>query len=89
MQRRLIHYSGQVQGVGFRYAVDRAAAGRAVTGYVANLPEGRVELLVEGTVAEIEILLAEISERFAGQISDVATQDSPATGEFTGFAVRH
>jgi acylphosphatase len=40
--------SGRVQGVGFRYFVQDAAAREGVTGYVRNLPSGEVEALVEG-----------------------------------------
>ena len=40
--------SGLVQGVGFRYFVQRAAARHQVRGYVRNLDDGRVETLAEG-----------------------------------------
>jgi acylphosphatase len=45
---------GRVQGVGFRmFAADRAA-GEGVTGYARNLPDGRVEALVEGEQASVD-----------------------------------
>ncbi len=40
--------SGEVQGVGFRYFTQRSAARHQVRGYVANLKDGRVEVLAEG-----------------------------------------
>ena len=46
-QRLQIFYSGRVQGVGFRYSVKMLATGFEVTGMVANLPDGRVELTAE------------------------------------------
>ena len=49
-----IHYSGNVQGVGFRYTVKMAATGFEVTGTVRNMPDGRVELLAEGARDELE-----------------------------------
>ena len=45
---RRYRVSGRVQGVGFRYFVHDAAAREGVTGNVRNLPDGRVEALVEG-----------------------------------------
>ena len=41
--------SGFVQGVGFRFFAQRAAARHQVVGYVKNLPDGRVEAYAEGT----------------------------------------
>jgi acylphosphatase len=45
---------GEVQGVGYRFFAQRAAARHQVTGYVRNLPDGRVEALAEGTLASVE-----------------------------------
>jgi acylphosphatase len=49
-----ICYSGNVQGVGFRYTAKSVAAGFEVSGTVRNLPDGRVELVAEGTPEELE-----------------------------------
>jgi len=46
--------SGEVQGVGYRFFAQRAAARHQVQGYVRNLKDGRVEALVEGEVASVE-----------------------------------
>ena len=53
MIRRTSHFSGHVQGVGFRYTVADVAEDFDVRGYVRNLPDGRVELVAEGDEAEI------------------------------------
>ena len=44
MIARRVYYEGRVQGVGFRSSVRRIASGFDVTGWVINLPDGRVEL---------------------------------------------
>ena len=46
--------NGTVQGVGFRFFAQRVAARHQVAGYVRNLPDGRVEALVEGTLQNVE-----------------------------------
>jgi acylphosphatase len=55
-------YEGRVQGVGFRACVKREARGFDVTGWVRNLPDGRVELQVCGTKAELTAFLEAIRE---------------------------
>ncbi len=46
--------SGMVQGVGYRFFTQRAAAKHQVRGYVKNLPDGRVEVLAEGPPERVE-----------------------------------
>ena len=46
--------SGLVQGVGFRYFTQRAAARHQVRGYVRNLDDGRVEALAQGSEKSVE-----------------------------------
>ena len=46
--------SGEVQGVGFRFFTQRAAARHQVTGYVRNLEDGRVEAFVQGGEQRVE-----------------------------------
>ena len=51
---RKFFISGEVQGVGFRFFTQRAAARHQVYGYVRNLRDGRVEALAEGSPNNIE-----------------------------------
>jgi acylphosphatase len=88
MERRTAYYSGRVQGVGFRYAARAAAQGFALTGYVRNLDDGRVELVLEGESADIERLIATIRDRMSDYIVDIKSHTGPSTGEFRGFTVR-
>lgn len=84
MERRTIYFSGQVQGVGFRYATARAAAGLALDGTVRNLPDGRVELIVSGSHGDIEALLDRLREQFGSGVRNIQQSvDSVLTGEQT------
>ena len=83
-----IFYSGSVQGVGFRYAAERAANLLDLTGWVKNLSDGRVEIFVEGDKPALEGFLQKMSEVFKGYVRDIDVQWSEPTGEFTFFDVR-
>jgi acylphosphatase len=52
---------GEVQGVGFRFFAQRAAARHQVLGYVRNLDDGRVEALAEGTAESVEAFKHELA----------------------------
>lgn len=88
-QRYQVFYSGHVQGVGFRYTTSQIARKFAVTGFVRNLPDRRVELVVEGETEELAAFLQEVGERLASNIRSTAVDHRPATGEFPTFIVRH
>jgi acylphosphatase len=82
-------YSGQVQGVGFRYTVRSLAVRFDVTGYVRNLPDGRVHLVVEGAAAEIDAFLAAIKSEMQYYIGDIHEMVRPGSGRFPSFEIRH
>ncbi|MFW6133188.1 MAG: acylphosphatase [Planctomycetota bacterium] len=87
-EQRHIWFSGTVQGVGFRYTACRVAQRHNVTGYVRNLPDGRVECLVEGSRRDIDDFVADLSEAMRGYIRDRQEQRGAATGEYGSFGVR-
>lgn len=89
MHRRTCLFSGRVQGVGFRYTVSNLAMKYDVSGYVRNLPDGRVELVMEGTDAEMSELLQAIQQRMDGFIRKVDQSETPPNGEFSHFTIRH
>jgi acylphosphatase len=78
-----------VQGVGFRYTAQNLALRYDVAGYVRNLPDGRVELVVEGPDPEMDHLIDSIRQRMNGYIQGLDRQTYPATGEFNRFSIRH
>ncbi len=86
--RWTILFSGIVQGVGFRYTVERVARRSAVAGYVRNLPDGRVELVAEAPRSELQRFVAAVEEAMAGYIRDAQRNESPGTAEFDGFSIR-
>jgi acylphosphatase len=88
-QRATVYFAGHVQGVGFRYTAHSIARRYQVTGYVRNMPDGRVELVAEGEPQEIDAFIGEVRERFFNHIRDERCDDGPATGEFDGFEIRH
>jgi acylphosphatase len=87
--RRQVRYAGRVQGVGFRYTAQNIALQYNVHGYVRNLPDGRVELVMEGSEAEMDQVTSRIAEKMSGFIKDTIVQNAPATGEFPQFTIRH
>ena len=87
-QRRHILFAGEVQGVGFRYTTRTVASRHAVAGFVRNLSDGRVELVVEGGPAELDAFLKDLGSRMEQYIRDTQTDRQPATGEFDGFEIR-
>ncbi|NQT13479.1 MAG: acylphosphatase [Planctomycetes bacterium] len=88
-ERRKVHFRGRVQGVGFRYTVRGVAARFAVTGYVRNLPDGRVLLVAEGSSGELDRFLRAVSTAMDRYIDRFHETVGGATGEFGYFEIRY
>ena len=85
-----VFYEGRVQGVGFRFTVRHIAKGFDVTGWVRNLPDGRVELQVTGQEDEVRAFLDQLAESelhslIRKQIENKLNE--AVTGR--GFEIRH
>jgi acylphosphatase len=89
VQRRHCLFSGRVQGVGFRYTVNNIAMQYDVHGYVRNLPDGRVELVIEGRDHDLEAIVEAVKQKMECFIHRVDDNILPATGEFDHFSIRH
>jgi acylphosphatase len=87
--RRQCYFSGRVQGVGFRYTVKNIVLQHNINGYVRNLPDGRVELVMEGSDTEMDQVVDAVNSRMTGFIQKVDLSTAPATGEFEYFQIRH
>jgi acylphosphatase len=86
---RMVHYSGEVQGVGFRATVAEIARDYPVTGWVKNLDDGRVQLLVEGREEDVKKFLAAVRTRWQKNIAKEETEAKKATGEYKTFSIRY
>ena len=81
--------SGRVQGVGFRYAARDAAGEIGVSGWVRNLPDGRVEIVAQGTPAAVASMTAWAyrGPRHAS-VDGVHVEDLEPSGGLRGFEIR-
>lgn len=82
------YFSGRVQGVGFRYSTLQVAKEFEVTGFVKNLPDGRVELVAEGRPEEVGAFVAAVEERMHGLIRKVERRSERRVAQFVGFEIR-
>jgi acylphosphatase len=87
MVRKRVLVSGEVQGVTFRDACQRAANENGVAGWVRNLPDGRVEAVFEGPGGKVDQLVewAHHGPRWA-VVSDVRVLTEQPEG-LTGFEI--
>jgi acylphosphatase len=83
----LVHYSGDVQGVGFRATAAALARDYPVTGWVRNLSDGRVQLLAEGPEESVRAFLDAIRSRFRGNIEDEQAEWRDFSGRYTRFDI--
>jgi acylphosphatase len=83
----LVHFSGSVQGVGFRATAAALARDYPVTGWVRNLSDGRVQLLAEGPEEAVQAFLEAVRSRFRGYIEDEQVERRDFSGSYTRFGV--
>jgi acylphosphatase len=88
VQHDTVHFSGHVQGVGFRYQTSQVAREFEVSGYVANLPDGRVRLEAEGQPAEVAAFVESVGERLHGYIRKTEKTSARRVPQFKGFMIR-
>jgi acylphosphatase len=84
---RLVAYAGRVQGVGFRATAVSLARRYPVTGWVRNLPDGRVQLLAEGEADAVERFLQQVRDYWGDDIEEERRQEQPVSGRHAGFQV--
>lgn len=89
MKKTKVIYRGRVQGVGFRMTTSRVARSFEVTGWVKNMPDGSVELEVEGTATEIKRFRQQLEETMAHHLREIGAEDFPYTGDNLDFSIRY
>ncbi len=90
MERATIYVRGEVQGVGFRWWTRSQALGLGLVGSARNLPDGRVEVVAQGSGEAIDRLVARLEESPTstgrpGRVGGVVTQWSQARPGVEGF----
>jgi acylphosphatase len=88
IQARRIVVHGRVQGVGFRYFVQRAGSRLGLTGKVWNRPDSAVEIVAEGSELQLEAILRE--DRQGPRMSEVDrvdVEEIPAGPRQTSFTI--
>jgi acylphosphatase len=80
---------GRVQGVGFRYFVKRQAQSEQLCGYVRNLPDGRVEFLLEGARPAVARVIEQIRGGPAyARVDEVTIEDIDDIDAGSEFTIR-
>ncbi|MDA7915776.1 acylphosphatase [Verrucomicrobia bacterium] len=88
IKRLTVFYTGRVQGVGFRFMCKQVAMGFDLAGTIRNLPDGRVELVIEGDADELdEYRQAARDAGLDGFIRQEMVKWSAAEGTFKGFQI--
>jgi acylphosphatase len=85
-----VFYEGHVQGVGFRFTVRHIAKGFEVTGWVRNLPDGRVELQATGEEDEVRAFVDRITDSELHSLIRKQTENELTEAVAArGFEIRH
>lgn len=83
--------SGRVQGIGFRWWIQRKAQGLQLTGWVKNIEDGRVEVVAEGSEGKLTELIGLIKKKggpMSASVDTLETEWNEADSDFQGFEIR-
>ncbi len=90
MKRLRLIVSGRVQGVGFRWASQKAARQLGVHGYVRNLPNGDVEIVAEGDDSAVTNMITWARKGPTwSRVDNLQLHDLPGPAEYAEFGVRY
>ena len=80
-----ISFSGQVQGVGFRFTAQRIAMRYDICGHIRNTFDGKVEVLAQGDSEDINDFVQDLRDAFT--VRDVSVGDVPVDSQYDGFNI--
>ena len=86
MRTRILYY-GRVQGVGFRWNVAEIVKSFQLTGLVQNLPNGSVEVVLEGTDSEIKKASVAIDQKMKGYWTNKEMENMEGEAHFSDFSI--
>jgi acylphosphatase len=84
---QMVHYTGKVQGVGFRATAAEIARDYPVAGWVKNLADGRVQLLAEGPSDGVTDFLQAIRKHWKERITKEQIEEQKVSGKYKDFTV--
>ncbi len=82
-----VTFTGSVQGVGFRFMAFSTANRHRLTGQVRNLPDGTVELIVQGKADDINDCIRDIEESFKDYIRETKIEEIPVNPRYKDFKI--
>ncbi|HEY5595718.1 MAG TPA: acylphosphatase [Candidatus Bipolaricaulota bacterium] len=89
LKRAHVVVSGVVQGVSFRAYAKAKAVELSLAGFVRNLPDGDVEVVLEGPGAQVELMIAWCHRGAPlAHVENVVVDWQPYQGEYQGFSIR-
>lgn len=89
MERRSVHFTGRVQGVGFRMTVRAVAQSLKLSGWVRNEPDGTVLMEVQGSSDTIDQCLGRIQRETFGHVTDRQESIQDVLDSEIGFEIRY
>jgi acylphosphatase len=87
LKRAIVVYRGNVQGVGFRYTACHIAREYEVAGFVKNVADGTVRIVVEGEEAEVTDFLHDVRQRMDHFIASEEIRWQAAEKNFADFEI--
>ena len=88
MKKVHIHYSGNVQGVGFRFTAVDIARKYGVKGWVKNCGDGSVEVVAEAKDETLKAFLSDLESQMSHYIREKNLSWKPASNQFSGFEIK-